>query len=223
MDLQYGGRVAIVTGVSHGIGWSTANLLLHEGAKVVGISRTLPDRELPGLHHARADVLDDATPARAADHALSEFGRLDVLVNNAGTGRIREGYQGVTNDQWRETFDLLFLSVVRMTSTALPALLASSAGVVVNVSTRIARVPVAAVPDYESLPSRRVLPRHRCGSARTERPFTSRHWRGRTSNPSLNRPSRVCRIAGWSEQTKSLTSSCIWRAPEPEASGASTS
>ena len=102
------------------------------------------------MHHIRADVTEAGTPAQVVDHALLAFGQVDVLVNNAGTGRIREGYHAVAEAQWRETWELLFLSVVRMTEASIPALLAGEAGVVVNVSSRNARVPVAGVPDYSA-------------------------------------------------------------------------
>ncbi len=91
------------------------------------------------------------------ERALSEFGRLDVLVNNAGTavtsagsGRVRAGYDRPSEADWREAWELFFLSAVRMTNAALPHLLSSDHGVVVNVSTRNARVPVSAVPDYSA-------------------------------------------------------------------------
>jgi NAD(P)-dependent dehydrogenase (short-subunit alcohol dehydrogenase family) len=56
----------------------------------------------------------------------------------------------VREEQWRETLDLVFLSAVRMTNVALPALLKNGAGVIVNVSSRNGRVPVPSVPDYSA-------------------------------------------------------------------------
>ena len=150
MDLGLAGKVAIVTGVSRGIGWSTASLLLEEGAHVVGVSRGPVNRDLPALRHVQADVLDGDTPARVVDLALSEFGVVDVLVNNAAAGPLRAGYESVREEQWRETLDLVFLSAVRMTNVALPALLKNGAGVIVNVSSRNGRVPVPSVPDYSA-------------------------------------------------------------------------
>lgn len=148
MDLGLRGKVAIVTGVSRGIGWATARLLREEGATVVGVSRTVPEHDLEGLRHVQADVVDQGTPERVVEVAQSEFGRVDVLVNNAGTGWLRDGYEGVPDDVWRATWELLFMSIVRMTNAALPALLQAGGGTIVNVSSRNARVPIRAVPDY---------------------------------------------------------------------------
>jgi NAD(P)-dependent dehydrogenase (short-subunit alcohol dehydrogenase family) len=150
MDLGLRDKVAIVTGASRGIGWATAALLLEEGSKVIGFSRTALDKQLPGLDNVIGDVIEERTPSRVVERALPSFGRLDVLVNNAGTGRIRTGYADVAEEEWRGTWELLFLSIVRMTNAALPSLLASGSGVVVNVSTRNARVPVRGVPDYSA-------------------------------------------------------------------------
>lgn len=148
MDLGLEAKVAIVTGVSRGIGLATARRLLDEGARVLSVSRSPPDGALEGLRHVQADLLDAATPGRLVEAALSEFGCVDVLVNNAGTGLIRTGYDDVAEAQWREAWELLFLSIVRVTAAVLPALLDAGGGVIVNVSSRNARVPVPGVPDY---------------------------------------------------------------------------
>jgi NAD(P)-dependent dehydrogenase (short-subunit alcohol dehydrogenase family) len=150
MDLGLEGAVAIVTGVSRGIGAVTAALLVDEGERVVGVSRTPPGTPTPGVLYLSGDITHAAVPERVVERTLSDYGRLDVLVNNAGTGLIRRGYADVSDSQWGETWELLFLSVVRMSNAALPALLASDQGVIVNVSTRNARVPVPSVPDYSA-------------------------------------------------------------------------
>ncbi len=157
MDLGLRDRVAIVTGASQGIGLATTKLLIQEEARVVGVSRRPPGEQLPGLAHVQADILDPETPTKAVECAVSGFGRLDVLVNNAGTvvtstgsGRVRAGYDRPSAADWREAWEMFFLATVRMTNAALPHLLSGGGGVVVNVSSRNARVPVSAVPDYSA-------------------------------------------------------------------------
>ena len=121
--MGFDGRVAIVTGASRGIGFATAVLLAAEGAHVIGVGRTPLERPVEGVTHVLADVLDEATPALVVEKAIGSYGRLDVLVNNAGTGRLREGYEQTLEADWRATWELLFLAPVRMTNAALPHLL----------------------------------------------------------------------------------------------------
>lgn len=150
MDLGLGGRVAVVTGVSHGIGHHAARALLAEGATVVGVSRSKPEPGVEAIHHLQADILDPDTPARVIELGLQAGDRIDILINNAGFGWIRTGYLGVDEAGWRRSWELLFLASVRMTEAALPSLLQSDGGAIINVSTRNARVPIPAVADYSA-------------------------------------------------------------------------
>lgn len=150
MDLGLRDRVAIVTGAGRGIGLAVAERLLEEGAHVVGVSRGAPERTPVGMVHLQADLLDEATPALLVDRALATFGRLDMLVNNAGGTRLREGYDRLSAVDWHRTWELIFLSHVRMTAASLLHLLSAERGVVVNISSRNGRVPVPSVPDYSA-------------------------------------------------------------------------
>ena len=100
------GKVALVTGAASGIGLVTAELLLDEGAKVV-----LTDLEKRGAVPAilalaqRArfialDVTDEANWIAVTDAVVSEFGRLDILVNCAGTALLKD-IEATTLDEWR--------------------------------------------------------------------------------------------------------------------------
>ncbi|MFD2353593.1 SDR family NAD(P)-dependent oxidoreductase [Nonomuraea ferruginea] len=87
MDLQFSGRVAIVTGASKGIGLAVTRTLLGEGASVVAVSRKASPElaELGGdLLHVPVDLMDPEAPGQAVARAVEEFGGLDILVNNAG-------------------------------------------------------------------------------------------------------------------------------------------
>jgi hypothetical protein len=83
MDLGLAGRVALVTGVSYGIGAATAIALISEGMQVFGTSRTVPEPRI-GLVHATIDMSTADSGVKAVEGCLAEFGRLDVLVNNVG-------------------------------------------------------------------------------------------------------------------------------------------
>lgn len=134
MDLGLTDRVALVTGASQGLGLATATTLAGEGAHVVITGRSadkLKDAaeqvyratgaevmQLPG------DITDPGEPARAVDTVVGRFGRLDVLVANAGgppAGRALE----VTDEQILDAVNANLLATVRLVRAALPHLEAS--------------------------------------------------------------------------------------------------
>ena len=116
MDLQLSNSVAVVTGGTSGIGLATAQILLKEGARVAICGRdadrlTRADAELnrlaPGRVLARkCDVLDaNALNSFALEMEAWGGGRVDLLVTNAGQGRVST-FESTTDDEWREEFEL---------------------------------------------------------------------------------------------------------------------
>ncbi len=96
------GKVAVVTGAASGIGRATVDLFIAEGARV--IAADLQEDKGAQIEHehkgkvrfVRCDVMQEEEIAAAVNAAKSEFGRLDILFNNAGTGGAREMADGVT-------------------------------------------------------------------------------------------------------------------------------
>jgi 2-deoxy-D-gluconate 3-dehydrogenase len=124
IDLELEGRVAIVTGAGRGLGRAIALALAEQGTRVLAVARSEDElRELqeraPSRVRARpCDMMDAAAVARLPDEATREFGRLDIVVNNAGiapAGRFIEQ----SDELWHE--------VIAVNVTA-PALLARAAG-----------------------------------------------------------------------------------------------
>ncbi|MFI0486542.1 SDR family NAD(P)-dependent oxidoreductase [Actinomadura sp. 9N215] len=159
MDLQLTGRVAVVTGASKGIGLAVTRTLLDEGARVVAVSRKsgaeLDALAGPDLLHVPADLMDPDAPARAVERAVEAFGRLDVVVNNAGgpppgADLPRFGFLTLADDDWRDMFEFNVQVVVRTLRAALPHLLNSDAAAVVNVSSGNARRPGPMNYDYNA-------------------------------------------------------------------------
>jgi NAD(P)-dependent dehydrogenase (short-subunit alcohol dehydrogenase family) len=112
MDFDLSGAVAVVTGGGRGLGRAIARGLAAHGARLVLCGRTLATLETAAAEiggevvtHA-ADVSREADVLALRDAALARFGRVDVLVNNAGVNPIYKGIEGTTLDEWQQIVDV---------------------------------------------------------------------------------------------------------------------
>jgi short-subunit dehydrogenase len=139
------GAVCLVTGASSGIGRATADLLAFAGARLVLVGRD-PERlaqaaAATGGHPVAADLGGDGEAARVAAEAEARFGRVDVLVNNAGVGlagRLAEA----TPDRIDELVRVNLLAPMLLTRALLPGMLERGAGAIVNVASVAGHVGV---------------------------------------------------------------------------------
>ncbi|WP_329454565.1 SDR family NAD(P)-dependent oxidoreductase [Streptomyces sp. NBC_01497] len=155
MDLHLKDKVAVVTGASKGIGLTVAETLGREGAKVVAGSRTsTPELEALADRYGVTVVLDDLStpegPARLVQRAVDVHGRLDILINGLGAAKPRTGFLDVDDAEWQRIFNVSFFGTVRATRAALPHLLASGGGSIVNIGSINARLPSVMVVDYSA-------------------------------------------------------------------------
>ncbi|QHC61049.1 SDR family oxidoreductase [Rathayibacter sp. VKM Ac-2760] len=124
------GLVAIVTGGASGIGAECAALLAERGAEVAVLDRSV-DTVDPGLFAVTCDVTDRASVDTAIALVLERFGRLDIVVNNAGIGAVGTVEES-DEDTWRRVLDVNVVGVARISAAALPALRASDSASIVN-------------------------------------------------------------------------------------------
>ncbi len=123
VDLELGGKVAVVTGASKGIGLAITRALAAEGALVVAGARTTDALEgLGGVTAVAVDLAADDGPALLVQRALDEHGRLDVLVNNVGAVRLRlDGFLGTSDEEFEWAMQMNFFTALRATRAAIPA------------------------------------------------------------------------------------------------------
>ena len=143
MDLGLSGKVAIVTGGSEGIGKAAAISLGQEGAKVAICARTQEtlDRaaeEIYTYSHSdiltvSADVTDLTQISGVVEKTLSKFGRLDIIVNNAGTSA-GSNFEVVDDEAWHYDMDLKFYAAIRFSRIAIPHMKAVGGGRIINVT-----------------------------------------------------------------------------------------
>ena len=136
------GKVAVVTGASSGIGEATVRSLVAEGAAVVAGARR--KERLDGLVEevtqgggkaiaVECDVTDEEQAHALVRRAVEEFGRIDVLVNNAGVMLLSAVGKGLS-DQWRQMFEVNVMGLLYATDAAIAAMKEQGSGHLVNIS-----------------------------------------------------------------------------------------
>ncbi|PWB61128.1 MAG: 3-oxoacyl-ACP reductase [Bradyrhizobiaceae bacterium] len=153
MDLGIRDRVAIVCAASRGLGKAAAAGLAREGARVVLCSREQARlesaaseiRAAAGSDAAvlacLADLSRDADIVRLVDTAVQHFGRLDILINNAGGPPVGT-FPGLDDGAWQQGVELTLLSTIRCIRAVLPHMLRQRWGRIVNITSIAARQPV---------------------------------------------------------------------------------
>jgi NAD(P)-dependent dehydrogenase (short-subunit alcohol dehydrogenase family) len=145
-------RVWLITGASRGIGAKIAAAALANGDAVVATARdagTITQRfgTQPGLLAVALDVTNEAQGIAVANAAIEHFGRIDVLVNNAGIGVIGV-FEATPMATVREVFETNTFGVMAMTQAVLPQLRVRRSGAVVNVTSSVTLAPMPLAAAY---------------------------------------------------------------------------
>ncbi len=141
MQVDLGGRVAIVTGAAGAIGRAIARRLQENGARVV-IADIDPDgaaafaETLPGSLARRIDITDEGSIADGVAAVLDRFGAIDILVNNAGVNSFahRVNIDSYPRDEWDRVTGIDLDGLYLMSRAALAPMIAGGGGRVVNIA-----------------------------------------------------------------------------------------
>ncbi|MCH8022443.1 MAG: SDR family oxidoreductase [Thaumarchaeota archaeon] len=158
------GKVAIVTGASRGLGATIALGFGREGASVVAVGRT--QKDLEGVVRqiievggkaivVRSDITIPEQAQNIADTVLEKFGRIDVLLNNAGITMLTSGAGGtlvsikdVPYDAWRKILDTNATGVFLCMKAVIPAMISRKVGQIINISSTVVRTPLPGFGPY---------------------------------------------------------------------------
>ena len=149
------GRVAIVTGAANGIGAATAVALAAEGARVVVADVVTGDATVAAVRAVggeaiavHCDVADPEQVAAMVDTAVQRLGGLDVLVNNAGVGGGSTPLHELDLDDWNRTLAVNLTGPFLCTRAAMPHLLASGRGRIINIASTYGLIGAPLAPAY---------------------------------------------------------------------------
>jgi NAD(P)-dependent dehydrogenase (short-subunit alcohol dehydrogenase family) len=153
--------VAIITGASSGIGLGLTQALLERGWRVVGTSRTVSkSKELkpsPDLVLVDGEVSKKETAVKVVEAALKHFGRIDLLVNNAGIF-IPKAFTDYTEEDYNLVMNTNVASFFYMTQQVIPQMKKQNSGHVVNISAVLVDQPSGALPAVLAVLSKSPMP-----------------------------------------------------------------
>jgi NAD(P)-dependent dehydrogenase (short-subunit alcohol dehydrogenase family) len=139
-------KVAIVTGASRGIGAGLVEAFLKRGYNVVANSRTItktnPFAAAANVALVDGDIGDPGTAARIVDTAVSRFGRIDVLINNAGV-IIPKPFTEYTTEDFNTLVSTTLAGFLYVSQLTIKQMLRQKSGSIVNVSTTVVDQPIA--------------------------------------------------------------------------------
>lgn len=148
-------KIVIVTGASMGIGEATAKLLTQKGAKVVLAARSRDKLEklsqnLPNSLVIPTDMTKEDQIKEMVKKTVSHFGRVDILINNAGRG-YDSTLENIDSDKFKELFELDLLGPSIAIREVIPNMKKQKSGSIINISSGIALMAIPGMSPYSSL------------------------------------------------------------------------
>ncbi|CDH31612.1 SDR family oxidoreductase [Xenorhabdus bovienii] len=157
MERSLAGKAVIITGAGSGIGLAATTEFLNAGAYVIGGDINLEKLyELQGgeyLFPYQFNVRDPSDIDGLINTAISQFGKIDILINNAALVEPRKSFLDVTDDDWNSTIETNLLGYIRMARGVLPYMCNQKKGILLHIASEAALMPNLILPDYSILKS----------------------------------------------------------------------
>jgi len=150
MAIELNGKVCLITGADEGVGYGLALGFLARGARVA--AGVLNSPSLPGLESALVvpmDVTSDSQIVAAIDQIVSAYGRIDVLINNAGIYP-RQPADTMTYKEWRQVIDVNLDGSWRCANAVIPHMRAAGGGAIINVGSVALRLGMENLSHYHA-------------------------------------------------------------------------
>src|SRR4051812_35679448 len=130
-------KVVVITGASEGIGMAAAKLFVQRGSKVALVARSTDKlaalaRDLPGSMAIPADMRSEADVQRMIDEVYKHFGRIDVLINNAGQAMYGP-VEKANLDDYRKIMDLNIMGPLFAMQAVIPRMREHGGGIILNI------------------------------------------------------------------------------------------
>ena len=151
------GKVAIVTGAARGIGRAIASLLAHSGALVVlqdinasalQDTHAALESERCAVTTSHGDVSRIGDVQAMIDHAISSWGRIDILINNAGIGGVGKTTVELEIEEWQRMIDVDLTAVFLSCRAVIPHMIAQKRGSIVNIASITGQMGMAGSTHY---------------------------------------------------------------------------
>ncbi len=155
MDLNLKGKTALVMGASQGIGRAVAESLIREGVRVAICARSRDTLEataklIGAEYFETCDLTEKGSAQKVTQNVLEHFGSLDIIVTNTG-GPAKGGFLEVSDSQWAQDFQSIWMSVVESLQVALPKMKENKYGRVLMVTSIAAKEPLAGLTTSNGL------------------------------------------------------------------------
>ena len=236
MSSEFAGKVALVTGGSKGIGRACAYAFAEEGANVAVTGRTLHELEATAAQVreigtealvCQSDFTDREQVARIVPSVLGQFGRIDILVNNAAIIHPRIDLVDLDDEVWYDVIEVNLNAAAMLTKAAIPSMVEQGGGTIINISSIGGRTGGRGRSAYRVTKSALIsltqslaaeLYEHGInvnaicpGGTDTEGYREAFGNRGREDNPDLMLPSEIANVAVFlaSERSSAVTGTAI--------------